>query len=208
VPGSPAPSGRTSVLVLDLSLAAWAACWIVLAVLIAVQVRGLSDLSRTVTTAGSAVEQSGTVLQRLAALPVVGDDIERSAAQVVEAGRQAQRSGRSSRRSVRRLSVLLGVAIAILPSAPVVLYLPWRIRLARERRALRRVIARRGLDDEALLEVLARRAAHRMPYQALLAVTRDPWNDIRAGRHERLAHAELARVGLGHRSRDGAAVRR
>jgi hypothetical protein len=200
-------SGRTRVLAIDVALGSWAVCWIVLAFLIATEVRGLSDVSRTVSTAGAAVEQSGRLLERLGALPVVGDDLEREAEQVAEAGRQARSSGASSRRSVRRLSVLLGVAIAILPSAPLVLYLPWRVRLARERRTLRAVISRRGLEDEALLEILARRAAQRMPYRALLAVSRDPWSDIRAGRHERLAHAELARVGLALPSRDAAAIR-
>lgn len=200
-------SGRARVLAIDVALGAWAVCWVVLAVLIATEVRGLSDVSRTVSTTGAAVEQSGLLLERLGALPIVGDDVRREAEQVAEAGRQARRSGASSRQSVRRLSVLLGLAIAILPSAPVVLYLPWRIRLARERRALRRMVARRGLGDAALLEMLARRAAQRMPYRTLLAVSRDPWADIHAGRHERLAHAELARIGVALPARD-ATVRR
>jgi hypothetical protein len=113
---------------------AWALTWVVMGVLVAGQVRALSDLGRTVTTAGAAVEQSGHLIGRLQGLPLIGEDAGRSAGQVVEAGREAQRSGRASRRSVRRLAVLLGVTIAVLPSAPLAVYLPWRLRMRKERR--------------------------------------------------------------------------
>jgi hypothetical protein len=202
------PSGRSGVRAVDVALTAWAACWLVLGVLIAIEVRGLSDLSRTVTTAGGAVEETGRSMQRLASVPIVGDDVARSADQVIEAGRQAQESGRSSRSSVRRLSLLLGVAIAVLPCAPLLLYVPWRVQLARDRRALLRAAARGALDDDALLEVLARRAAGRLSYRALLEVSSDPWGDIREGRYERLADAELEHLGLPRRLAAGAAARR
>jgi hypothetical protein len=208
VTGSHRPSGRSRIRLMDLALTAWAACWLVLGVMIATEVRGLSDLSRTVTTAGAAVEQTGRLMERLASLPFVGADVARSADQVIEAGRQAQESGGSSRSSVRRLSVLLGVAIAVLPSAPLVLYVPWRLQLARDRRVLRRAVSSGALDDDALLEVLARRGAGRLSYRVLLEVSSDPWGDIRAGRYERLAEAELERVGLARHVRTGASARR
>jgi hypothetical protein len=199
------PSGRNRVLAYDVAVAGWAACWVVLAILVATEVHGLADISRTVTSAGAAVESSGRLLERLGSVPFVGDDVTDTARRVEAAGRDAQRSGRASRGSVRRLATLLGVTIAVLPSAPLLLYLPWRMGLARDRRALRRAIAARGLRDHALLELLARRAAQRMSYRRLLTVTDDPWGDLRAGRHERLARAELARLGLASASRGAGA---
>jgi len=131
---SSVPRARARVVALDAAVLAWAAAWVVMGVLVAGEVRGLSDLSRTVTTAGAAVEQSGRLIGRLDGLPVIGADARRTADQVVAAGRQAQQSGRDSRRSVRRLSLLLGVTIAVLPSAPLILYGPWRLGERRSRR--------------------------------------------------------------------------
>ena len=180
----------------DLLVTLWAAGWIVLGLVIAAEVRGLGDLSRTVTKAGTAVEASAQVLHRLEALPVVGGDVAEPADRVAEAGRAAQSSGRSSRRSVRRLSVLLGIAIAIVPSAPLLLYLPWRVAVARDRRSLRDAVAEGGLEDPVLLEVLARRAAEQLPYRTLRRASPDPWADIGAGRFEDLAAIELDRLGV------------
>jgi hypothetical protein len=101
--------GRAWIRAWDVALAAWASCWIVLALIVATEVRGLGDLSRTVITAGSAVEQSGEALGSLEQLPIVGEQVAAPAERVIEAGRQAQESGRSSRESIRRLAVLLGV---------------------------------------------------------------------------------------------------
>ena len=117
---------------------------------------------------------------------------------VVEAGRQAQRSGRSSRESIGRLSLLIGVAVAALPSTPLLLYVPRRLREGRDRRELERLIAEDGvaLRDGPLAEVLARRAVDRLSLRELRRVSADPWGDIRAGRVGDLARAELERMGV------------
>ncbi len=188
-------------------LAIWTATWIVLGVLIATEVRGLADLSATVTKAGVAVEVSADALHRLEALPLVGGQIAGPADRVGEAGRAAQQSGRSSRGSVRRLSVLLGIAIAIVPSAPLLLYVPWRLAVARDRRGLRRAVEEGGLEDPVLLEVLARRAAQHLPYGQLRRASPDPWADIREGRFHALASVELERLGVAQRPRRPRAVR-
>ena len=178
-----------------------------LAVLAATQVHALADLSRTVGTAGAAVGSSGRLLERLGSLPAVGNDVTAAAQRVEAAGREAQRSGRASHAAVQRLATLLGVTIAVLPSAPLLFYLPWRIGVARERHGVRRALAPRGLRDEALLELLARRAARSLSYGKLFAVSDDPWRDLREGRHERLARAELARLGLAPAPRNADARR-
>ena len=191
----------------DAVLAVWTATWIVLAVLIATEVRGLADLSATVTKAGVAVEVSADALHRLEALPVVGGQIAGPADRVAEAGRAAQESGRSSRRSVRRLSVLLGIAIAIVPSAPLLLYLPWRLAVARDRRGLRRAVEEGGLRIPCSSRSWHDGQPSTLAYGKLRRASPDPWADIREGRFHALATVELERLGVTQRPRRPGAFR-
>jgi hypothetical protein len=46
---------------------------------------------------------------------------------------------------------------------------------------------------------LAARAIYRLDYETLLDYSPDPFGDFAAGRHDRLARAELATVGLQRR---------
>lgn len=181
---------------LDTLLAAWAIVWIALAFMIAAEVRGLRELSDTVTKVGGAVAESGRTLQSLDDLPVLGARVDAPARRIEEAGESAVASGRSSRASVRDLSVLLAIAIAVIPSLPVLgFYVPLRIARAREARALRRAWRARG-DDPAFREFLARRAITWIPYRSLAAVSPEPWRDFAEGDYARLAEAELARLGV------------
>ena len=81
-------------------------------------------------------------------------------------------------------------------------YLPWR--LAKWRRLNAAATAIRGSRQKSrklipapeMETLLASRALHRLEYDELLEFTPDPFGDWLAGRHERLAEAELDRVGL------------
>jgi hypothetical protein len=76
-------------------------------------------------------------------------------------------------------------------------YLPWRLERLRRTRAGDRAIRRApDVAPAALAEVLALRAVARLDYATLLDFTPDPLGDWAAGRHDRLARAELASVGL------------
>lgn len=103
-------------LLVDVAAVAWTALWIVVAVQVAIEVRGLRDLSSTVTKTGAAVRESGEALERLEQLPVVGGELDGPADRIQEAGRSAVESGESSRESIRNLSLLLAVAIGVIPS--------------------------------------------------------------------------------------------
>jgi hypothetical protein len=136
---------------------------------------------------------------------VIGDQIDEPATRVREAGADAVTSAHAARATARRSGVLIGVSIAAIPSLPVLLlYLPARVGAARERRALRRAVRRGG--SPALDAVLARRAVAHLPYPTLRTVSRDPDEDLRAGRHRPLADAELAWFGV-ERPADGAMAR-
>ena len=192
-PRTPRPAARR---LLDAAIILWAAAWIVVGLLVAREVRGLADLSRTVTAAGYALQEAGNTLGTLEGVPFVGEDVGDVAERTERAGRSARESGRSSRESVESLANLLGLSIALAPSLPLIaLYLPMRLAWIREVRAVRRALAA-APDERGLDEYLARRAALAMPYDRLSATTADPWGDLAAGERRRLSDAELRRLGI------------
>lgn len=112
---------------LDALLVLWVVGWVALAVSVAVEVRGLRDLSETVTRTGVAVRESGEALGSLSGVPFVGDRVSEPAEQVQQAGRSAIESGRASRDSIETLSILLAIAIGGIPPIAVLgIYLQLR----------------------------------------------------------------------------------
>jgi hypothetical protein len=76
-------------------------------------------------------------------------------------------------------------------------YLPWRWERLRRVRAAHRVIRTApDVGDDSIERALAIRAFTRLDYSTLLEYTPDPLGDWVVGRHDRLARAELASVGL------------
>ena len=104
-------------------LAVWVTAWIVLGIWTAYEVRNLRSLSDTVVKSGSAMRTTGGALEGLGAIPFVGGDVGRVAREVTAAGISAEESGHSSRSAVDRLAILLGIAVGLVPTIPVlVLY--------------------------------------------------------------------------------------
>lgn len=192
------PSARTLPLV-DAALALWVAAWIGLGVAIGIQVADLTALSNTVARDGQAVESIGTSLASLHVLPFVGGQISKDAQQVQQIGASAASSGASSVSSIHALSVLLAIAVALLPSVPVFgFYLPLRIKRSREAAALRKALRAHGADPE-FEAFLARRAIATLGYRRLRSVTPSPWADLEEGHCRALAAAELDRLGINRR---------
>lgn len=191
------PSVRASrrlTIVVDVVLAAWVAAWIVIGVLVAQEVRGLRQLSTTVSLAGGALRQTGELLGNLERVPFVGGEVGDLAQRVEQTGRSAQTSARASRGSVQDLSILLGVSIALIPSIPLLaLWVPLRIGWHRDRQTVRRALDR---GDDRIERFLAYRAVQNLPFERLVEVAPDPWADLEAGRYARLAAAERERIGL------------
>jgi hypothetical protein len=199
------PSSRVLHLV-DVVLAVWVAAWIGLGVAIGLNVRNLTVLSQTVAQDGRAVETIGNSLESLHGLPFVGSQIGKDAKQVQDAGASTVRSGLSSASSIRSLSVLLAIAVALLPSVPVFgVYLPARVKRAREAAALRRALLEHGATPE-FEAVLARRALVTLGYRRLRSASRSPWSDVEAGRYSALAAAELDRLGVDRSLLNGSGV--
>lgn len=120
-------TGRTRHAI-DLALVAWVAACVILGVSVAARVDDVSRLSDTVTAVGGAVDAAGSALDSLSSVPFVGDRLKEPARRVRAAGQSALASGRSSRSSIHDLSTLLGWALALIPTVPLIaLYLPFRL---------------------------------------------------------------------------------
>jgi hypothetical protein len=189
------PSSRALHL-LDAALALWVAAWITLGVAIGVNVRDLTTLSKTVASDGRAVETIAESLHSLGSVPLIGKQISKDTDQLRQAGARAAASGEKSVSSIRALSILLAIAVALLPSVPVFgFYLPARLERRREAAALRRALRQHGCDPD-FQEFLARRAIEALGYHRLRRVSPTPWTDVETGDCAALAAAELRRLGL------------
>ena len=180
----------------DVFVVVWVVTWLLFGLRVHDEVEGLTELSTTISRAGGAVEETGRALGDLN-IPFVGDRIERTAQGIADAGRETRLSGRTARDSIADLSTLLGLSVALIPSSAILLvYLPVRVARVRERRALRRLLARHG-NDPTLERLLAHRALQTMSYQRLeQSVGERPWADLAEGRYAELAAAERRRLNL------------
>lgn len=180
----------------DRLMAVWVALWVVLGALAGYQVWRLDQLGSSVVDSGNAVGDAGQVLEQLSRLPVVGEGAGRLGERVSRTGTDVVAGGRASIRSVHVLALELGAGTMLAGVAPVVLgYVPFRLRRRRRLAELGRRTT--GGPDAALLEHLAHRAVAHLPYEALAGTAGNPYDDLRAGRYEALARAELARLGVG-----------
>ena len=104
---------------LRIGLHHWTALWVALAIVTAHEVLALRDLSDTVVKTGRAVDTAGRALQAVGGIPFVGGRVSTLADQVRVAGESAVASGRSSRESATNLAILLGVAVGLIPTVPM-----------------------------------------------------------------------------------------
>jgi hypothetical protein len=115
--------------VLDVLLVLWTALCIGLGIWVGSEVRSLANLSDTVRTGGRALDQTSAALGELRAIPVIGPRLESMQVSVHTAAVNAKRSGKSGRSTIENLSVLLAIAIALVPTIPVIgVYLLYRPR--------------------------------------------------------------------------------
>lgn len=100
-------------------LGTWCALWLVVGAWTGYELWQLAYLGATVAESGQALDSAGSALERLGSVPVVGDataelgaEVRANAADIVVGAAEAQES-------MRRLAVLLGLTIAIVPTVPV-----------------------------------------------------------------------------------------
>jgi hypothetical protein len=159
-----------------------------------------AEAGRIIRSGGQGMVQSGRDLgESLAGLPLVGAqarDVAREA--FAGAGRPISDFGTEIEQFIFVVALVLALLIAAVTLAPwLTRYLPWRLERLQRVRAAHRVIRKApDVPDASIERALAMRAFSRLDYATLLEYTPDPLGDWASGRHERLARAELASVGL------------
>lgn len=185
-----------SLRVLDGFVVFWVVLWMALGLLTGYEVRELTSVSESAQASARAADRAGEALQSLSGLPLVGDSSRELGDEVRAAAEQVRANADETSVTLRRLGILLGASIILIPLTPVFgMYLPNRLARAREIQALRRRLRTPAMDGP-LEAYLARRALDWLPYDQLCTISHDPAGDVRDGRHAALAGAELTRLGL------------
>lgn len=102
-------------------MALWALLWLLLGGWTGAEVWRLSDLTGTVVDSGYAIDSAGEALQSLDPVPLYGDRAAELGTEVRSNARQIVADAEQARGAFRRLAVLLGLAVALVPSVPVLL---------------------------------------------------------------------------------------
>ena len=191
-----APARRTTQVLADLFLVAWLVGW----AWAGLQVH---DATLELATPGRQVAESATGLAdslqdaggALADLPVVGEEARAPFDRAAGAADQLADAGEAQVRSVERLALWLGLAVAVIPILVALLVLvPRRVRFVRHATA-----GARFVDADADLDLFALRALAQQPLHVLARVSDDPAGAWRRGDRavtDRLAELELRSVGL------------
>ncbi len=186
--------------VADLATLVWVVFWGNLVWQLFQFLAGFAQAGRTIRSGGQGMIQSGRdVGESLSGLPLVGEgvrDVVRNA--FAGAGRPLAEFGTDLERFILVVATVLALLFALATIGPwLSRYLPWRWeRLQRVRAAHRAIRTAPKVGNVKVQTALAMRAVTRLDYATLLEYTPDPLGDWASGRHDRLARAELASVGL------------
>lgn len=186
--------------VADLATIAWVAIWGGLVWQLFQFLAGFAEAGRTIEAGGQTMIRSGADLgASLAGVPFIGpqlQDVARDA--FAGAGRPLADFGTELEQFILVVAAVLALLLALVTLVPwLSRYLPWRWERLRRMRAGHRAIRTAPQASGARVqEALAMRAVARLDYATLLEFSPDPIGDWTSGRHDRLAKAELASVGL------------
>lgn len=193
------PVSRTREQLADVATLIWVVFWGNIVWQLFQFLIGFAGVGRAVHEGGDNMVQRGRVLgDSLAGLPLVGSQVRDLAAGAFAAGGQPISTlGTELEQFITIVAVVLALLLALVTLGPwLIRYVPWRLdRLQRVRSAHHAI--RKAPDTDAEIErTLAMRAMARIDYATLLDFSPDPIGDWTSGRHDRLARAELASVGL------------
>jgi hypothetical protein len=184
----------------DLATLLWIALWGTIGWQVYEAVAAFSEAGRLVRAGGEGLVGAGRDLgAALSGIPLVGpglQDVARNA--FAGAGLPLEDFGSGLEEFVLLIATILTLLLALVVLVPwLTRYIPWRWeRLQRTRAGARAIRDVTDLPAPRLAELLALRAVTRLDYRSLLEFSPDPLGDWASGRHDRLARAELASVGL------------
>ena len=194
------PVARFKEQVADVATILWVGLWGTLGWLLFDVIASFADAGRTIRVGGETMIRSGIDLgESLAGVPLVGAGLREVARNAFAgAGEPLSSFGIAIEQFVLIVAAVLALLLMLVTLVPwLSRYLPWRLdRLRRTRAGNRAIRVAPQLDDAQVEAALAMRAVARLDYSTLLEFTPDPLGDWTSGRHDRLARAELASVGL------------
>jgi len=194
------PVARTKEQIADLATLLWVLFWGNIVWQLFQFLSGFAAAGRAVRSGGQEMVKSGVNLgDSLAGLPVVGSQVRDIARDAMAAtGRPIADFGTELEQFIFVVALVLALLLAMVTMAPwLARYVPWRLERLQRVRAAHRVVRRApDVSDTQIRKTLAMRAVNRLDYSTLLEYTPDPFGDWATGRHDRLARAELASVGL------------
>ncbi len=187
---------KRALVAVDAAVVLWVLLWLVLGIAVGNRIYRLRQLSDTLDRSSQALDDTAGGLDSLGGVPFVGDRIGKVASEARATAASARENAAATRRDVGELAYLLGVVVVIIPVVPTLaVYVPWRLRLARERKAVGRAL--RDPDERGrLAEYLAHRALVTRDFHELRSLSATPWADVHRGEVERFAAAELDRLGV------------
>ena len=193
------PDARTREQIADVATLLWVAFWGGVVWRLFQFLIGFTGVGRAVHEGGENMIEGGRTLgDSLEGLPIVGSTVADIASGAFAAGGQPISAlGTGLEEFITIVSLVLTLILAIVTLGPwLIRYIPWRRERLRRVRSAHQAIRKAPDKDAATQQILAMRAISRLEYAALLAFTPDPLGDWTSGRHDRLAQAELASVGL------------
>lgn len=204
------PAARIREVASDIATLVWVGIWATIGIRLYGLLANLAATGRVIRDGGTNLDSAGDRLgDAIAGVPLVGEGAADGLRGAFSAAADPMiRFGSDLERLLIIIAALLGllvVAVALVPWLQR--YLPWRVARWRRLNAGTRVIRQERatgeerVEDAEVTRILASRALHRLEYDELLEFSSDPFGDWAAGRFDRLAQAELDRVGL--RSIDG-----
>jgi hypothetical protein len=194
------PGARLKEQIADLLTLLWVVLWGSVAWQLYQLLAGFAEGGRIVRGGGQAMIDGGRTLgDSLQGIPLVGEglrDVARNA--FAGAGMPLADFGTALEQFILLVAAAIALLLALVTLGPwLTRYVPWRWERLRRTRAAHRAIRRAPeVSKPQVDKVLALRAVTRLDYETLLDYSPDPLGDWATGRHDRLAKAELASVGL------------
>ena len=193
------PVARLKEQVADIATLLWVVFWGNIVWQLFQFLAGFAEAGRTIRSGGQTMVQSGKDLgESLAGLPLVGSQVRDLTRQsFAGAGQPLSDFGTQLEQFILVVAVVLALLLALVTLTPwLTRYLPWRWERLQRVRAAHRAIRSSDVGEARMDRTLAMRAVTRLDYSTLLEFSPDPLGDWATGRHDRLARAELASVGL------------
>ena len=185
---------------LDVTIVVWIVVWVLLGVFVGRAIWNVGRIADPVIHTATGLGHTAEGFDRLRSVPLIGGVLGGAVAGVTGSADRARTEAAAVKDRIHTVGVVVGVLIALGPILIAILfYLPLRLPWRRDVAAIRAALARDPFDP-VLQRYLAERAIEGLPYDRLRQLSDDPWRDLQAGRAERLAAVELARLGLAPRT--------